>query len=239
MPSQHFSRSRTASMGHCRSPHGAAGWWKAVSAVTGAAILLSGSPAVAQWGMGFNRGGYASTAGQAAAYGMSEMMRAQGAQNLENSEAAKNWQDAKTQEIQNRMRWTETYFEMRKSNRDARAAEAGPPVTQEQAIRMAKMKAPPRLPSTQLDPVTGHIEYPIVLKDTVFAPYRTELDKLFANRAASGGSLQYEDYQEIQRTVSKFIDVLKDNVGKYAAGDYGRARTFLDSLAHESRFPSG
>jgi hypothetical protein len=226
-------------MGHCRSPHGAAGWWKAVSAVTGAAILLSGSPAVAQWGMGFNRGGYASTAGQAAAYGMSEMMRAQGAQNLENSEAAKNWQDAKTQEIQNRMRWTETYFEMRKSNRDARAAEAGPPVTQEQAIRMAKMKAPPRLPSTQLDPVTGHIEYPIVLKDTVFAPYRTELDKLFANRAASGGSLQYEDYQEIQRTVSKFIDVLKDNVGKYAAGDYGRARTFLDSLAHESRFPSG
>lgn len=239
MPSQHFSRSRTASMGHCRSPHGAAGWWKAVSAVTGAAILLSGSPAVAQWGMGFNRGGYASTAGQAAAYGMSEMMRAQGAQNLENSEAAKNWQNAKTEEIQNRMRWTETYFEMRKSNRDARAAEAGPPVTQEQAIRMAKMKAPPRLPSTQLDPVTGHIEYPIVLKDTVFAPYRTELDKLFANRAASGGSLQYEDYQEIQRTVSKFIDVLKDNVSKYAAGDYGRARTFLDSLAHESRFPSG
>ncbi len=239
MPSQHFSRSRTASMGHCRSPHGAAGWWKAVSAVTGAAILLSGSPAVAQWGMGFNRGGYASTAGQAAAYGMSEMMRAQGAQNLENSEAAKNWQNAKTEEIQNRMRWTETYFEMRKSNRAARAAEAGPPVTQEQAIRMAKMKAPPRLPSTQLDPVTGHIEYPIVLKDTVFAPYRTELDKLFANRAASGGSLQYEDYQEIQRTVSKFIDVLKDNVSKYAAGDYGRARTFLDSLAHESRFPSG
>jgi hypothetical protein len=39
--------------------------------------------------------------------------------------------------------------------------------------------------------------------------------------------------------VSKFIDVLKENVGKYAAGDYGRARTFLDSLAHESRFPSG
>lgn len=239
MPSQHFSRSRTASMGQCRSPRGAAGWWKAVCLVAGAAILLSGSPAVAQWGMGFNRGGYASTAGQAAAYGMSEMMRAQGAQNLENSEAAKNWQDAKTEEIQNRMRWTETYFEMRKTNRDARAAEAGPPVTQEQAIRMAKMKAPPRLPSTQLDPVTGHIEYPVVLRDSVFDPYRAELDKLFAHRAASGGSLQYEDFQEIQRTVSKFIDVLKENVGKYAAGDYGRARTFLDSLAHESRFPSG
>lgn len=203
-------------------------------------ILVLGSPAAAKWGggMGYNRGGYASTAGQAAAYGMSEMMRAQGAKNLDNSEAAKNWQDAKTQEIQNRMRWTETYFEMRKTNRDGQAAEAGPPVTQEQAIRMAKMSAPPRLVSTQLDPVTGHIDYPMVLQDGVFRPYRSELDALFANRAASGGSLQFEQYQEIQRTVSKFIDVLKENVGNYPAGEYGRARTFLDSLAHESRFPS-
>jgi len=214
---------------------------RAASCATLLLLLLLGSPAVAQWGggMGYNRGGYASTAAQGAAYGMSEMMRAQGAQNLENSEAAKNWQDAKTQEIQNRMRWTETYFEMRKSNKEARDAEAGPPVTQEQAIRMAKMTVPPRLVSTQLDPVTGHIEYPIVLQDSIFTPYRAELDKLFAHRASSGGSLQYEQFQEIQRTVSKFIDVLKDNVGKYAAGDYGKARSFLNSLAHESRFPSG
>ncbi len=62
--------------------------------------------ASAQWGMGYNRGGYASTAGQAAAYGMSEMMRAQGYENLQNSEAAKNWEEAKTLEIQNRLRWT-------------------------------------------------------------------------------------------------------------------------------------
>ena len=140
MPSQRRSRSRAGFKSHRRRPCGPAGWWHAVGAMAAAALLLAGSPAGAQWGMGFNRGGYASTAGQAAAYGMSEMMRAQGAQNLENSEAAKNWQDAKTAEIQNRMRWTETYFEMRKTNRDARAAEAGPPVTQEQAIRMAKMK---------------------------------------------------------------------------------------------------
>jgi hypothetical protein len=30
-------------------------------------------------------------------------------------------------------------------------------------IRMAKMGLPPRLGSTQLDPVTGHIEYPLAL----------------------------------------------------------------------------
>jgi hypothetical protein len=83
--------------------------------------------ATAQFGgFGFNRGGYASTAAQGADYGMSEMMRAQGYQNLQNSEAAKNWEDAKTLEIQNRLRWTETYFDMRKENREKRAEENGP-----------------------------------------------------------------------------------------------------------------
>ena len=77
----------------------------------GIAVLVGGMlPAYAQWGggWGFNRGGYASTAGQAAAYGMSEVLRAQGYQNLQNSEAAKNWEEAKTLEMQNRLRWTET-----------------------------------------------------------------------------------------------------------------------------------
>jgi hypothetical protein len=212
----------------------------AVAALALTAAIASW-PAVAQWGggFGFNRGGYASTAGQAADYGMSEMMRAQGYQNLKNSEAAKNWEEAKTQEIQNRLRWTETYFEMRKVNREAKAAEQGPPVTQEQAIRMAKMAAPPRLGSTQLDPVTGHIEYPPVLMDDLYTDYRKRLDQLFADRAASGGSIQYGEVREIQSTVTKFIDVLKQNVKSYPAGDYGRARTFLDSLAREATMPAG
>jgi hypothetical protein len=213
----------------------------AVAVAVGAVTMIWPATSPAQWGggFGFNRGGYASTAGQAASYGMSEMMRAQGYQNLQNSEAAKNWQAAKTLEMQNRMRWTETYFEMRKTNREARAAEEGPPVSHEQMIRMAKMGLPPRLGSTQLDPVTGHIEYPLALTSKQFAPYREELDKLFADRASSGGSMQYEQYQQIQQTVSKFIDVLKENVDNYSAGDYGRARTFLDSIANEARFPAG
>ena len=104
---------------------------------------------------------------------------------------------------------------------------------------MAKMAAPPRLGSTQLDPVTGHIAYPLILTDKVFTPYREDLDTLFAHRAASGGSIQYSDYQAIQTTVSKFVDALKTRVKQYAAGDYGKARTFLDSLAHEASMPAG
>lgn len=210
------------------------------AAIASVALATIAGPAAAQWGgFGYHRGGYASTAGQAAAYGMSEMMRAQGYENLQNSEAAKNWEEVKTLEIQNRMRWTETYFEMRKTNREARAAEAGPAITHDQAIRMAKMGAPPRLVSTQLDPVTGHIEYPVVLQDDIFAPYRQELDQLFAKRASSGGSISFNEFQEIQSTVGSFTEALKQHVDKYPAGEYGRARTFLDSLKHEASLPSG
>lgn len=75
------------------------------------------------YGGGYRRGGYASTAGQAAAYGMSEVIRAQGYANMQNSAAAKNWEQAKTMEIQNRELWTNTYFKMREENSNARKQE--------------------------------------------------------------------------------------------------------------------
>ncbi len=221
--------------GRCAVHPGSAAVFTAVTATMG----LASAVAFGQWGMGFNRGGYASTAEQAAAYGMSEMMRAQGYQNLENSEAAKNWQQVKSMEYDNRKKWTETYFENRKMNREYRAAEEGPRVTQEQAIRLAKMAAPPRLQSTELDPVTGHIQYPVVLTDKPFDPYREKLDSMFARRAATGGSMDYQEYSQIQGTVDEFLVALKSRASKYAAGEYGRARTFLESLAHELKFPAG
>jgi hypothetical protein len=209
------------------------------------AVGLAASSVDAKWGGGWG-GGYggfgmswASTAQQGADMGMASVVRAQGYANLQNSEAAKNWEEAKTLDMQNRLRWTETYFEMRKVNSEKRADEAGPPITQEQAIALAKVQAPPRLASTQLDPVTGHIEYPLILTQDIYKQYRQRLDALFAQRAESGGSIRFDDFQAIQSTVSQFVEALQKNVDQYAAGDYGRARTFLDSLASEARSPGG
>jgi len=214
-----------------------------LAAAVAAGLAIPAARLEAKWGGygggGWGMGGWASTAQQGADMGMAAVVRAQGYANLKNSEAAKNWEEAKTMEMQNRLRWSETYFEMRRVNREARAAEAGPPITQEQAIRLAKMAAPARLTSTQLDPVTGHIEYPMILTSDIYEQYRTQLDSLFSRRAASGGSLTYDDFKAIQDTVSQFINTLQDHVSEYAAGDFGRARTFLDSLAHEARMPAG
>jgi len=207
-------------------------------AVTAMCLLVVNVAAAQGRGWGWGRGNYASTAQQAADYGMASMMRAQGYQNLQNSEAAKNYEQAKTLEIDNRKKWTETYFEMRKINRQARAEEAPPKVSHETAIRLSQKMASPRLGATQLDPVTGHIEYPLVLQDSIFEPYRTELDAQFAKRSTSGSGLQFDQWQAIQQTVSKFIEVLKEHIDDYPAGEYGKARVFLNSLANEANFPA-
>ena len=200
-------------------------------------------PLTAQMGgmgrRGWGGGNFASTAQQGADYGMASMMRAQGYQNLQNSEAAQNYQSAQSQQIDNRKKWTETYFDMRKTNRKARADEAPSRISHEDAIRLAKSVAPPRLSSTQLDPVTGHIQYPLVLQDSIFTPYRSELDSLFAGRASSGSGLQFQDFQAIRKTVSKFMEVLKEHVKDYPSSEYGKARVLLNSLSNEVNFPAG
>jgi hypothetical protein len=62
---------------------------------------------------------------------------------------------------------------------------------------------------------------------------------MFARRAATGGSMDFQEYAQIQGTVDDFLGALKSRSSKYAAGEYGRARTFLESLAHELKFPAG
>ena len=102
-------------------------------------------PVAAQMGgmgrRGWGGGNFASTAQQGADYGMASMMKAQGYQNLQNSEAAKNLQSAQSMQIDNRKKWTETYFDMRKTNRQARADEAPSRISHEDAIRLAKSVA--------------------------------------------------------------------------------------------------
>ncbi len=76
-------------------------------------------------------GGYtgASTAAGSAMNGMASVISAKGDYNLSTSAAAINMTQAQKQEIQNRQQWTNTYFDMRSTNRAAArpSARPGPP----------------------------------------------------------------------------------------------------------------
>jgi hypothetical protein len=178
-----------------------------------------------------------STAGESYARGFADVVRSAGQANLDNSEAAINYSEARKREIENQRLWTDTYFQMRKMNREYREAERGPRPTMEDAVRYAQAGKPKRLSPSELDAVTGGVSWPILLRDDRYSQGRAELERLFAQRAASG-TIGAQDYLKIRETTDAMLEQLKGQVRDVPPSDYVAARRFLESLAYESRLPT-
>jgi hypothetical protein len=178
--------------------------------------------------------GYSSGGGTAAGNamnGMASVISAKGNYNLSTSAAAINMTQAQKNEIQNRQLYTDTYFQMRETNRKARAAEAGPNPTMEQIARMARQGVPKPLGPSQMDPVNGQLNWPDALQDADFADQRGELEQLFATRARYGG-LNYADQSKVMKVVDTMFDELKKQVRDIPPQDYVACRSFLSSIKY-------
>ena len=180
----------------------------------------------------------ASTAAEGYARGVGDVISAAGQYNVATSQANINNQTATSMAIDNKMKWTNTYFEMRKVNSQARAAERGPTATTEDWIRHSKMAAPKRLNSVALDPIDGRVRWPPVLTLDEFAPYRKPIEQFYAHRAASGVTAGYQDFLQLEHTTSAMLDELKKHVREIPDTDYSIARNFIESLGYEARFAS-
>ncbi|MFZ1933347.1 MAG: hypothetical protein WCB27_15385 [Thermoguttaceae bacterium] len=181
-------------------------------------------------GYGGCYGGGTTVAGSAM-NGMANMMSAAGQRNLANSAAAVNMTQAQKNEIENRQQWTNTYFAMREENRRARAAEQGPPPTQEEIVRIAQQGVPKPLATTQVDAVSGQLFWPSALQQECFAAQRGDVDQLVATKARYG-ALNYEDQMKLRKTILAMFDQLKQQVTQIPPQDYGTSRTFLNSLLY-------
>ena len=104
---------------------------KCLAAAT--AWLLMASAASAQfYGLGGWVGGWGGSWGPGSTpmgsymAGMGEAIRAEGQYNLMSSQAAINLQEAQSQNIDNQLKWTNTYFEMRRVNEAYANSSRGP-----------------------------------------------------------------------------------------------------------------
>ena len=197
-------------------------------------LLLPGTVAFGQY---INN--KASTAGESHARGMSDVIRAQGSSNLMNSRAAINVQQADSAYLDNRLKYTQTYFENRKMNREYRAAERGPPITEQQAEQIARARAPKRATANDLDPITGGLDWPMELNTPEYADYRTKLDQLFSERAKQGGAIGMNTYNDIRSTSNELLATLKGNIKNYSPDQYMQAKRFVERINNETRFPTG
>jgi len=239
-------------------------WWlSAIGLLVALVSLVPGSAAQAQvaavssgtygpppyygyGGGGFGGGGYGwgglgagSTAAGSYMSGMAQAIRAQGQYNLMTSQAAINAEEAAKRDIENRQRWTSTYFEMRKINDAYKQAQRAPPTPPEEWVRLAQIGIPQRLNSSVLDPVTGHIGWPIVLTSPEFAEPRQELDQLFADRAISHGAIGIDAHGKIRQATDDMLELLKGRIRDLDSRNYLDARNFLSSLAREADYPTG
>lgn len=196
--------------------------------------------AAAQWGDGWGGGGYhASTYAEGVQRGYADVVRSQGAANLMNSAAAQNYEQARSMYFDNRIQGTQTYFDMRKMNRQYRQQEATPRLSSEQLFRIAAEQAPDKLSSSDLDPLTGDITWPLILELPAYEPYRQKLESLYSERVDRGGVAGPENYLDIQKTAKAALADLRTNIKDYPPDDYLKAKKFLENLAYTARFPTG
>ena len=200
-------------------------------------VVLLGSWAAAQYYGGAYVDNKASTVGESYARGYADVVRSQGMANLKNSEAAINWTEAARRDMENRDQWTDTYFQMRKKNRDYRATERGPRPSREDFVRMAAAGRPEKLSPSELDSVTGEVNWPRALTRPEFNDSRKELESLFAKRAAYGQNT-WDDYTKIGDTIKKMEADLKKAIRDVPPSDYTAAKRFLDSLTFENQQPA-
>jgi len=189
------------------------------------------------WGYG---SGYhhASTYEEGVQRGAADIIRSAGAANLMNSAAANNWQDAQRKYIENRVYGTDQYFEMRRMNRAARAAERGPKPTMEKLVRLAGARKPNRLSPSELDPLTGKITWPVLLREPQFREDRQKLEEIYVERAFDG-QLGLTQLRQVNSSVASMKAGLLKDVRSSEPMFYTQAKAFLEGLAYESRLPTG
>lgn len=180
---------------------------------------------------------HASTAAEGRLRGMGDVVRSMGQANLDNSAAAINYSQARRNEIENRQILTDTYFEMRKANKAYRAAERGPRASMEDLVRYAQAGKPKQLSPSQVDIVTGAINWPVLLRSEAFAEDRSALEAVFARRA-SNSVIGSKDYLEVKQTTDEMLASLNEQIREVPAYEFMIAKRFLESLAYGAGTPA-
>lgn len=220
--------------------------------VLGIAVFLSGDrPAEGVWyaprvgigyGVGYGLGyggwgwGYGNYGGGTAAgnymQGAAQVIRAQGQYNEDTSKAMINYEEARTKYIDNRKKWTETYFAMKEQNQAKTAEKHERGRHSSEALATASRSSVPRgLSHEAFDPITGQLQWPEALMAPEYAQPREQIEQLLQVHATTGAA----NSVQIQQAVQSLNQMLKSNIQNLPANDYIAARKFLDSLAYTVR----
>lgn len=180
--------------------------------------------------------GKAATAEESVARGLSDVISSAGMANLYHSEAAINYTQARSNQLDNAVKQTSTYYQRKQMYKDYHQR---PKPTPERLFRLAQQGIPEKLSPSELDPITGKINWPIVLQDEPFNEMRAKMDELFKERAANQGQLPTKSFMELQSVGRSLQNELKKHVKDYPPMNYMNAKGFVDSLLYDVTASAG
>ena len=205
--------------------------------LTTLAVWLTITPLAAQrvtlaWG-----NNKAATVGESHARGLADLIRSRGEYELNSARARVTRTEARSRELDNRLKMVKTYFAMRNYNREQRFGT--PEQRYEQRSRnneirfaaAARRGNPHELTAEQLDLLTGKINWPFALMPPQYEEYRDQLDNLFEQRAHHGGRISFQTYQQIKETTKDFLQALREDIREMEPSDYLMAKRFVSALA--------
>jgi hypothetical protein len=165
--------------------------------------------------------------------GAANLVQAAGQRNLSDSAAAINYSQARSMEMQNNLQYAQTYYEKRELNEQYRDSQRTK-TTPEQLFRINQQRLPKPLSTSQLDPVTGSLNWPGLLTQDQFTADRQAMEGLFAERAGHS-HMSYQDYSQVQEIGRRMENELQKQIRDVRPDDYIRAKSFLQSLMFEAQ----
>src|SRR5205823_12160741 len=162
--------------------------------------------------------------------GAADIVRSYGMASLLNSQGAKEFEAARSQYLDNQYKATTNYWELRRYVAEQRRSFFMHPLSMDQYVRLAHQQAPPQLTATQLDPLTGTVNWPAPLRRPEYDALRRHVERLFQDRATG-----YLIYGEIQNACQAFLNQLQADIMLFPPNDYVAAKRFLEGLAYAAR----
>ena len=189
----------------------------------------------ATYGYGYRPYGYDHRFGQA------ELIRATATANLLNANARTQHLHADRLQMQNSVEFLATRLERKRINQESRFGHLH---ARGEQVREQKRLAAEQLISQQLvseqtprrcvDPLTGRVAWPMLLRSTYYERARGPIDQVFHQRSLVG-SINPDHFLPMRDWIEKIERELKANVAYYEREDYLEAKAFLRGLLDEAR----
>lgn len=172
----------------------------------------------------------AATAGESYARGMSGIIDAQGNKNVSDSQARINNQDAYSAAIDNSVKSVNAYWE-KKDIYSQHQQQVNEEIQQKRARYIAR-RGSLDFTGNEFDRTTGKVNWPKILDQSAYDPYRTKLDELFHDRSYNG-ALTGDQYMEATTALNDWRAAILKQKDEYPSSVLQQMLRFVNKAKRE------